>query len=114
MLRKACGALRDWSKFRSLHPRHVLRLPCWGHEIGPGTLKKTSSQSALVWGALLAVVALPGVQAPARARYRHSESWPGERYAVAARLREALKGRPQNERTRRDYQRVLNSYRAVY
>jgi N-acetylmuramoyl-L-alanine amidase len=114
MLRKACGALRDWSKFRSLHPRHVLRLPCRGHEIGPGTLKKTSSQSALVWGALLAVVALPGVQAHARARYRHSESWARERYAVADRLREALNGRPQNERTRRDYQRVLNSYRAVY
>ncbi len=114
MLRKACGALRDWSKFRSLHPRHVLRPPCRGHEIGPGTLKKTSSHSALVWGALLAVVALPGVQAHARARYRRSESWARERYAVADRMREALNGRPQNERSRRDYQRVLNSYRAVY
>jgi N-acetylmuramoyl-L-alanine amidase len=114
MLRNACGALRDWSKFRLLHPRHVLRPPCREHEIGPGTLKKTSSHSALVWGALLAVVALPGVQAHARARYRHSESWARERYAIADRLREALNGRPQNERTRRDYQRVLNSYRAVY
>ncbi len=60
------------------------------------------------------VVALPGMQAHARARYRHSESWARERYAVADRLREALNGRPQNERSRRDYQRVLNSYRAVY
>ena len=92
----------------------LLRPPSRRHEIGPGTLKKTSSQSALVWGALLAVVALPGVQAHARARYRHSESWARERYAIADRLREALNGRPQNERTRRDYQRVLNSYRAVY
>jgi len=29
-------------------------------------------------------------------------------------MREALNGRPPTERTRRDYQRVLNAYRSVY
>ena len=29
-------------------------------------------------------------------------------------MREALNGRPTQERTRRDYQRVINAYRAVY
>jgi len=32
----------------------------------------------------------------------------------AQRLREALEGRPEQQRTRRDYERVLNAYRAVY
>jgi N-acetylmuramoyl-L-alanine amidase len=32
----------------------------------------------------------------------------------AQRLREALQGRPEQQRTRRDYERVLDAYRAVY
>jgi N-acetylmuramoyl-L-alanine amidase len=32
----------------------------------------------------------------------------------AQRLREALEGRPEQQRTRRDYERVLDAYRAVY
>ncbi len=71
-----------------------------------------SSQRRLRWGALLLIVALPGVVAHARAR--HGESWARERYASADRMREALNGRPLSERTRRDYQRVLNAYRTVY
>lgn len=35
-------------------------------------------------------------------------------YEKAQRLHEALIGRPQDERTRRDYERVLDAYRAVY
>src|SRR5664279_1321507 len=35
-------------------------------------------------------------------------------YKKAQRLHEALFGRPQDERTRRDYERVLDAYRAVY
>ncbi len=64
------------------------------------------------WGALLLLMALPGM--PAHARTRHSESWAREHYAAADRMREALNGRPPAERTRRDYQRVLNAYRSVY
>jgi len=58
------------------------------------------------------IVALPGVTAHARAH--HSEAWARERYAAADRMREALNGRPPAERTRGDYQRVLNAYRNVY
>jgi N-acetylmuramoyl-L-alanine amidase len=47
---------------------------------------------------------------PARAA-QHSALPP---YEKAQRLREALEGRPEQQRTRRDYDRVLDAYRAVY
>jgi N-acetylmuramoyl-L-alanine amidase len=52
--------------------------------------------------------------AVAHARARHSDAWAREHYASAERMREALNGRPSADRTRRDYQRVLNAYRNVY
>ena len=77
-----------------------------------GDLNRTISQRGLRWGALLLLVALPGVRA--HARTHHSEAWAREHYASADRMREALNGRPPAERTRHDYQRVLNAYRNVY
>ncbi len=56
--------------------------------------------------------AFPGVQA--HARTHHNEAWARERYAAADRMQEALNGRLPAERTRHDYQRVLNAYRSVY
>jgi N-acetylmuramoyl-L-alanine amidase len=50
----------------------------------------------------------------AHARARHSDAWAREHFATAERMREALNGRPPADRTRRDYQRVLNAYRSVY
>jgi N-acetylmuramoyl-L-alanine amidase len=76
------------------------------------TLKTRSSQRGLRWAALLLLVALPGLSA--HARTHHSESWARERFAAAERMREALNGRPPADRTRRDYQRVINAYRNVY
>ena len=35
-------------------------------------------------------------------------------FEAAERLRESLNGRPENERTRREYQRVIDAYRRVY
>ncbi len=64
------------------------------------------------WGALLLLVALPGVRA--HARTHHSEAWARERFAAAERMSEALNGRPPADRTRHDYQRVINAYRSVY
>jgi N-acetylmuramoyl-L-alanine amidase len=65
-----------------------------------------------LWGAVLgvAVLAAPAAQA----RMRHSEGWAREHFAAAERMREALNGRPLADRTRHDYQRVLNAYRNVY
>ena len=79
-------------------------------------MKMKSSQRGLRWGALLLLVALPGVTTYARAHssHSHSESWARERFAAAERMREALNGRPPADRTRHDYQRVINSYRNVY
>jgi N-acetylmuramoyl-L-alanine amidase len=51
---------------------------------------------------------------PAHARPRHGEAWARDHFAAAERMREALNGRPPTERSRRDYQRVLNAYRSVY
>lgn len=74
-------------------------------------MKVTLSLRGLRWEALL-VTALLAV--PAYARTHHSEAWARDRFAAADRMQEALNGRPPAERTRRDYQRVLNAYRNVY
>ena len=68
-----------------------------------------------LWSALL-VFAVFGVMAQplAQARVRHSDSWAREHFVAAERMREALNGRPRADRTRRDYQHVLNAYRLVY
>src|SRR5258707_1521423 len=70
------------------------------------------SQRGMRWGALLLLAALPGM--PAHARTRHTDSWARDRFATAERMREALNGRPPADRSRHDYQRVINAYRAVY
>jgi N-acetylmuramoyl-L-alanine amidase len=75
-------------------------------------LKKTLSQRGLRWAVLLLVAALPGV--PAHARAHHTDSWARDRFATAEQMREALNGRPPADRTRHDYQRVINTYRSVY
>jgi N-acetylmuramoyl-L-alanine amidase len=72
----------------------------------------TSSQRGKRWGALLLLMALSGV--PVHARTHHSDAWSRDRFASAERMREALNGRPPGERTRHDYQRVINAYRSVY
>ena len=72
----------------------------------------TLTRGGLSWGALLLLAVLPGL--PLHARPHHSEAWARERYAAADQMREALNGRPPGERTRRDYQRVINAYRSVY
>ncbi len=66
----------------------------------------------MCWGLLLLLLALPAAKAHARAH--HTEAWARDRFAAADRMREALNGRPLQERSRRDYQRVINAYRLVY
>jgi N-acetylmuramoyl-L-alanine amidase len=81
-------------------------------------LKIRSSQRGLRWGVLLLLAALSGVpnyaHARAYARAHHTEAWARDHFGAAERMREALNGRPPADRTRHDYQRVINSYRNVY
>jgi len=58
---------------------------------------------------LLLLPALPG-----QARVRHGDAWARDNFQRAERMREALNGRPVEQRTRHDYQRVIDSYRRVY
>jgi len=67
-----------------------------------------------LWGALLALAAVMATAPAAQARTRHSDAWAREHFAAAERMREALNGRPPADRTRHDYQRVLNAYRSIY
>ncbi|MGA9712852.1 MAG: N-acetylmuramoyl-L-alanine amidase [Candidatus Sulfotelmatobacter sp.] len=79
-------------------------------------MKSTLRQRCL-WGAGLALavfVAVVAAAPAAEARAHHSDAWAREHFANAERMREALNGTPAADRTRRDYQRVLNAYRSVY
>jgi len=51
---------------------------------------------------------------PVHARARHSDAWARDNFTKAERMREALNGRPSKDRTRRDYQRVIDAFRRVY
>ena len=80
---------------------------------------KTQASTTLIRGArafrlgtALLLVLLPLVSASARVH--HNDAWARQQFTKAERMREALNGRPVGERTRREYQRVIDSYRLVY
>jgi N-acetylmuramoyl-L-alanine amidase len=81
-------------------------------------LTRITSQRRWRWGALLLLLAtlpaVPGYARTHRGESHHGEAWARERFATAERMREALNGRPPADRTRHDYQRVINAYRSVY
>jgi len=72
----------------------------------------TRGPRALRLGATLLLALLP--LATASARIHHNDTWARQQFSKAERMREALNGRPAGERTRREYQRVIDSYRRVY
>jgi N-acetylmuramoyl-L-alanine amidase len=72
----------------------------------------TRGGGAFRLGAALLLVLLPLLSASARVHY--NDSWARQQFAKAERMREALNGRPAAERTRREYQHVIDSYRRVY
>ena len=51
---------------------------------------------------------------PVHARAQHGDAWARSHFAAAERMREALNGRLLADRSRHDYQRVINAYRSVY
>ncbi|MFI5114658.1 MAG: N-acetylmuramoyl-L-alanine amidase [Terriglobales bacterium] len=74
----------------------------------------TRGPRAFRLGAALLMVLLPLPLVSASARIHHNDAWARQQFAKAERMREALNGRPAGERTRREYQRVIDSYRRVY
>jgi len=75
-------------------------------------LNTLSSQRGLRLGAFLLFCLLPTL--PAHARAHHGDAWARSHFAAAERMREALNGRLLADRSRHDYQRVINAYRSVY
>jgi len=63
-------------------------------------------------GAALLLVLLPVISASAHVH--HNDAWARQQFTKAERMREALNGRPANERTRREYQRAIDAYRRIY
>jgi N-acetylmuramoyl-L-alanine amidase len=51
---------------------------------------------------------------PALASSHRSEAWARSQFSTAERMREALHGHPAADRTRHDYQQVIDAYRRVY
>ncbi len=60
------------------------------------------------------VVALAVLSPAAATTTAHKRQAAASQFDTAEQLREALNGRPANERTRREYQRVIDAYRRVY
>jgi N-acetylmuramoyl-L-alanine amidase len=88
-------------------------------DLTTGSLVTTQASATLIragrslrLGAALCLVLLPLVSASAR--IHHNDAWARKEFAKAERMREALNGRPLGERTRHEYQRVIDCYRSVY
>jgi N-acetylmuramoyl-L-alanine amidase len=64
------------------------------------------------WIVLVSLLAL--LASPVAARVRHNDAWARQQFSKAERMREALNGRPAGERTRHEYQRVIDAFRRVY
>ena len=78
-----------------------------------GTLGNRSSRSLTHTVVLASLACL--LLAPAQARtVQQKKQAARSQYQIAERMREALDGKPEAQRTRRDYDRVLEAYRKVY
>ena len=69
-------------------------------------------QRGLRWSAALLLFVLPTLLAEASSH--KSEAWANSHLEAADKARETFNNRPQKDRSRRDYQRLINSYRQVY
>ena len=69
-------------------------------------------QRTLRWTAALVALLLPAFAA--HARTHKSRTWADTQFAAAQHLQASLEGQPTGQRTRRDYERVIDAYRHVY
>jgi N-acetylmuramoyl-L-alanine amidase len=74
-------------------------------------LKTLRIQRALRWSAAVFALLLP---VAAHARVHKSGTWADSQFAAAQEMQNTLEGRPLEDRTRHDYERVINAYRRVY
>jgi N-acetylmuramoyl-L-alanine amidase len=76
-------------------------------------LKSSSqTQGTLRWTVALAALLLPAIAA--HARVHKSKTWAEAQFAAAVQTQQALESRPAADRTRRDYERVIDAYRRIY
>ncbi len=68
-------------------------------------------QRARRLGTIVLLWLLPVLPAQGRGR---SEAWANTQFSTAQRMRESLNGSPAKERSRHEYERVINAYRRVY
>ena len=81
------------------------------------TLHPTARHASAYWGPrILTIASLVCILlAPVSARtVKQKKQAAKAQFEVAERLRESLNGKPESQRTRRDYDRVLDAYRKVY
>ena len=84
------------------------------HRDGPENLtRKNAGRTARVL-ALIVIGAALGVPASAKRTVAQKKQAARTQFDHAERMREALNGRAVSERSRRDYNRVIDAYRAVY
>jgi len=69
-------------------------------------------QRTLRWTVAVAALLLPAIAAHARAH--KSKTWADAQFAAAENLQETLESRPAANRTRPDYERVIDAYRRIY
>jgi N-acetylmuramoyl-L-alanine amidase len=74
-------------------------------------LKTIRIQRALRWSAVVFALLLPAM---AHARVHKSATWADSQFAAAQEMQNTLEGRPLEDRTRHDYERVISAYRRVY
>jgi len=74
-------------------------------------LKTLRIQRALRWSVAVFALLLPAM---AHARVHKSGTWADSQFAAAEQMQETLEGRPLEDRTRHDYERVISAYRRVY
>src|SRR5215470_19757621 len=85
-------------------------------ELDSSTLPGEKLRSKIAWIPfatalfLVAFAAIPGLAANHSQRKQQAQS----QFEAAERVREALNGRPEKERTAREYKRVEDAYRRVY
>jgi N-acetylmuramoyl-L-alanine amidase len=77
-----------------------------------GKLKTLNRSQVLLRGSAALLLLFPAL--PALARVHRSDAWARSQFENAETMREALNERPGDERTRHDYQDVINAYRRVY